>query len=452
MAELVIPCSDYYDIMIIGRTGMGKSTTADKLIIANLTNRDYRGEQYEAVTMKDDRISMSDLTAWLISGGEREIDEMTRRLKILVIFRSQSDPHEEVKEFYMQRTKETTNMECQLISCETTKIRVMVVELPSTAPNKATLSKDLAIMREVLCIQAARRMNFKRILYFIPQRGPIERHSPVLQMELEIMMHYFGKSIFDCMVLVATLPPAVYDYIPSGVIPFSKDNEVMTQKNFQKTLSSTLLPSEHLQIPNCELPIIFISMNNTCEDIFAKILSAPVIYDGIRMAFSHQTCAHCGIKIKCLEKGAEKVRVACYTGEDPSQSIPYKDSFCHPMIVLKHRKVTRIIGGLYQTFLGSKVIRAWPDFLNPNDKVCVYCGQVPGTRGCTQVNTCCEIKNKWFLVDHVCLPADPIISIEHEGVEHEGVEHVYEYEHNILQTKISFLQQNILKCDHNGIL
>ena len=27
---------DYYDIMVIGRTGMGKSTTSDKLIMADL--------------------------------------------------------------------------------------------------------------------------------------------------------------------------------------------------------------------------------------------------------------------------------------------------------------------------------------------------------------------------------------------------------------------------------
>ena len=44
---------DYTDIMLIGRTGMGKSTTSDKLVIANLNNRDYRGEQYAEETLEE---------------------------------------------------------------------------------------------------------------------------------------------------------------------------------------------------------------------------------------------------------------------------------------------------------------------------------------------------------------------------------------------------------------
>ena len=41
---------DYYDIMVIGRTGMGRES--DKLIIANPYGHDYRGEQENSTLTK----------------------------------------------------------------------------------------------------------------------------------------------------------------------------------------------------------------------------------------------------------------------------------------------------------------------------------------------------------------------------------------------------------------
>ena len=87
---------DYYDIMVIGRTGMGKSTTSDKLVIANLDNRDYRGEQHSDESVEGVRMALSDLSMWLISDAEGELDRVTMRLKNLVMFRGLEKPHEEV--------------------------------------------------------------------------------------------------------------------------------------------------------------------------------------------------------------------------------------------------------------------------------------------------------------------------------------------------------------------
>ena len=69
-------------------------------------------------------------------------------------------------------------------------------------------------MREILRIQAIMRMKFQQIIYFISERGQLEKSHKVLLMELEHMVHYFGKSIFECMVLIATVNPDVYQYIP----------------------------------------------------------------------------------------------------------------------------------------------------------------------------------------------------------------------------------------------
>ena len=212
---------------------MGKSTTADKIAIANLTGADYRGEQHSDEMVEGDKMTLSDLSMWLISGAEGEIDRITRRLKNLLMFRYLENPHEEVNSYY--QTSDEPTSKPQLFSNETTTLSLGVLEASGffgnedgeapdaeflTTAERAT-SAGLGIMREVLRIQAAMMMSFKRILYFIPERGPLVRSHRNLQMELEQMVHFFGKSIFDCMVLITTVSPDVYEFIPSDVTPFS---------------------------------------------------------------------------------------------------------------------------------------------------------------------------------------------------------------------------------------
>ena len=416
---------DYYDIMVIGRTGMGKSTTSDKLVIANLKNLDYHGEPYVEETIQEGRMFSSDLSIWLISEAEGELERLSQRLKNLVMFRGLNDPRQQVNDFYTTSGDQTTKS--RLISNETTKVRILDVpgffgkdcdRTPEMAPNRVT-AKALAIMREVLRIQATMRMNFKRILYFIPERGPLERCHEILRMELEHMVHYFGKSIFDCMVLAATINPDVYQYLQPGVTPFSNDAEMKTRHKFQEALSLVLPQGE--QLPSLKPPIIFVSMNDTCEEIFTKIKSAPVIFDGVRLAFDHGTCARCGLKTKFLGERKNEVKVACYIGEDPSKSIPYEESHCHPMIISKYWTITKVVGGVAHVITGKKFLGKWPDFHNPDDEICVHCAKVPGTRGCQPVNTYYELKSEQFLVEHKCDFREPV-EIETSMGQHQGIQ------------------------------
>ena len=410
---------DYYDIMVIGRTGMGKSTTSDKLVIANLDDRNYRGEQHSDESVEGVRMALSDLSMWLISDAEGEMDRVTMRLKNLVMFRGLEKPHEEVNSFYNLQDGQATT-KSQLISNETTKVRVLDVpgffgeEKPTSgaAATKETesaervKSKGLAIMREVLRIQATMQMNFRRIVYFIPERGPLERAHQVLQIEMELMVHYFGKSIFDCMVLVATVNPDVYQYIPPDVVPFSNDAEQKTRRKFQETLSRVLPQGERL--PSEKPPIIFLSMNDSCEDIYWKIKHAPVIIDKVRLAFDYPTCSRCGIKAKFIRD--KQTKVACYVGEDPTKSIPYEESLCHPLIIPKYWEITKIVGGIAHFITRKKFLGKWPDFHNPDDEICIKCRQVPGTRGCMLVNSHFKLNGQGELVvDHHCELTEQVV-------------------------------------------
>ena len=269
---------NYYDVMIIGRTGLGKSTTADKLIISNPDHLNYAGEQHPDEIREGGQLKMSDLGVWLISDAEDEIERVTTRLKNLVFYRSLEKPHEYVNLAYNRRAKMAT-VKPQLISNETTKVRVLDVpgffgKEMSTKDDQSTGEKvtktGLSIMRKILRVQSTMRMKFRRIIYFIPERGPLERSHKVLQMELEQMVHYFGKSIFECMVLVATVNPDVYQYLPPDIVPFSDDAKRSTREIFQAVLTE-VLPKD-VVFPDDKPPIVFLSMNDSCEDKRLKML------------------------------------------------------------------------------------------------------------------------------------------------------------------------------------
>ena len=310
---------DYYDIMVIGRIGMGKSTTSDKLLMANLVGHTYhRGVQSAGEALsRDEVVKLGDFGMWQISDAE---GECTNHLKNLMTFKSLEKPHQEVNNLYKGAKKPTVRS--RLISNEITKVRILDVpgffgedagtdRVQSTA-NRVTLS-GLLIMREVLRIQSTMRMKFRRIIYFIPERGALERSHKGLQMELEQMVHYFGKSIFECMVLVATINPDVYQYLPENITPFSEDAQMMTRRNFQEALTQVLPQGE--QLPDGKPPLVFISMHDSCETIMAKIKAAPVVREELKLVLDDRVCICCGLKTRILtHKNNRRERVACYVG------------------------------------------------------------------------------------------------------------------------------------------
>ena len=417
---------DYYDIMVIGRTGMGKSTTADKLAIANPDGHDYRGEQQPHETVNEGQVKMSDLCMWQIADVEGESQRVTERLKNLVRFRTLDNTHKEVNDLYKGANIQT--VESHVISNETTRVRVFDVpgffgsdirRVEATTTGDRITQSGILIMREVLRIQATMRMNFRRIVYFIPERGPLERPHGLLQMELEQMMHYFGKSIFECMVLVATASPDVYQFLPEDVIPFTNESEATTRRTFEEALTQVLPNDEHL--PDGKPPIVFISMHDTCETILTKIKEAPVIRNKLKLAFDHRTCVKCGLKAKILKyKNDNEKRVACYAGEDPTVGVAYEESHCHPLIVSKYWKITKIVGGIAHFITRNQYEGMWPGFRNRDDEVCIECGRIPGEPGCKKIGSRYRLEGVVLGVDHS--PTEPVVIAEGEDPEQIAIQ------------------------------
>ena len=411
---------DYYDIMVIGKTGMGKSTTADKLLIANPDGSiSYLGSEHTEPVVENERLTADNMIMWLLSDAPNEKERVTQRLKNLIFSRGLNESHAQINEYHSETDDATLSFE--LISNETTKIRVL--DVPgffgggdagasiASAGEKAHGAVNVALgrMRMVIQIQDTMRMNFRRILYFLPTRGSLKRSDAYLETELTTLANYYGKYIFYSMVIVATFPPGAYE--GGNTLTFSEGLIAQTSKHFANALSRALPGEADLPSP----PIVFISMTDTCETILANVMNARVARDYITLEFDTQMCARCGSKTKTIK--SEKISV--YADDTETSTIPYDESTCHPLFLPKYTKVKEILGGIVHLTPLGRYFQNWPRFGAINEE-CARCMKPPGTPGCTRVMTRCELYGDYFMVDHTNNTREPIaFDFEDVVVDHD---------------------------------
>ena len=335
----------------------------------------------------------------------------------MIFFRSLNEPHEEInKSHSSEEGDNTATLSFELISNESTKVRVLDVPgffgegdagaCIASPGEKAQHSVNVAVgrMRMILQIQATMRMNFHRILYFLPLHGALKRSDAYLEFELSTLAKYFGKSIFNCMVIAATMPEEVFE--DGNTVTFSSRAMTQTKQHFAIVLSRVFPRERDLPDP----PVVFISMADTCEAVLAKVMNAAVACDHVMLEFDTQICARCGSRAKMIK--SEKVAV--YTDETEADTIPYDETSCHPLFIPKYTRVDRILGGIAHVVTLGQFLGHWPSFRSLHEE-CVRCKKQPGSRGCTLVNTRCEMYKQYFMVDHTSNTTEPI-AFEFEDV------------------------------------
>lgn len=371
---------DYYDILMIGSIGIGKSTTTDKLLVANPTNYDYRNESVPlgGVDVVDAEYQpqdyCTDITVWLENPGF----EVDKYLKYLNYCRKSSNPHLEINEVRRISPAQLLADSARLLSNETSKIRILDVpgflDDVSLADNLNEI--NLGIMQTIIRIQVALAMKFKRVLYLLPCRGPLERASAILRLELQWMAHFFNSSIFKSMIIVATLPSTISEMNIPDDMKFSPQDGELTKNIFKRMLKEMLsvspIPDESFPDP----PLIFISQTHTCEEILEKIQNASVAEKELTLQTNKMLCCHCGMKAGEV-KGQ---RVVCYFGEDMMDSIPYEESTCHPEVIPMYTRAEKIVGSIKQMVVGGDL----PKF---EGKKCIARGQSSNTHGCMRVGS-----------------------------------------------------------------
>lgn len=397
---------EYFDIMLVGMTGQGKSTTAEKLLIANPHGNKCdcppKTDSLEESLTKS--ISLENFSIWQVHTDD-DIEEFTKYLTRLVRFGSLKDPHLMVNT--VRSSSDMATKFCQVLSNDATNVRVLDVpgfndskayDSDATATRESLYeasvgitSANIGITRNVIRIQADLGMCFRRVLYFLPCRGPLERSSALLKLELKQFEYVFGRPVFESMIAVATVPDHYSLKNEPDIEKFPQKWFEQCEKHFTEALRAVLGDED---VP--KVPTIFISLSEPCESILEKVKGAKVSHDYLVLEFNPSTCASCGRRIGRWDGEG----ITCSTLQGPESSISYEESTCHP--AFKRSLLSYVLGPKMM----EKITRKWPSY---KGECCVACEKQPGMLGCLKIGQ--KYKTWWgkeYTVDHTSTVTAPV--------------------------------------------
>ena len=362
-AVIVFP-GNYYDIVIIGRTGLGKSTLGNKLLQVHdtsyITNREFstsyvRGKGISEPNIKFDGFPTSE---------DKDVE------KDLAV------------------TKE-----CQLVANESTSFEaIRVLDTPGFHTKKsgmtmyqANLQKFRWIVREQ--VDPDKNLAVKRLLYFLPDRSTDWKSDGIVQEELELMHYFFGTAVFSHMVAIATQAMnskyQQFEFTPA-------DEEIVRVK-FHKAVKA-VTGGKISEGP----PVIYIGYKDSSDVALNKIKQARVIgkEEYFKPEFRKNVCSRCSGEVQYATSSSGRAIPIGFV-RDPAQGIEeYEESKCHPYFIRKYSKEEKRKGGAkHVATMGIKYLvdryyhrESWPFFFN-SDEICsiASCKGPPGSIGCCQI-------------------------------------------------------------------
>ena len=251
----------------------------------------------------------------------------------------------------------------ELVSNEETKIRVLDVPGLSglVAKHQTTEQRNEEVVQWIGSIQKEFQLQIKRMVYFLPVRGPLSKADGSMQEELKLLNHYFGRQAFDCMVVVAT---QLAKFQQHG---FDDEDLEETKNVFHTALKKAV--DEDMSCP----PIVYIGLNDTSEEALGKICHTPVLNESIVP------------RIKKIGLFYRNNHSAVGGKRRNDGTVKY-----HPSLVSRYTSAEKFFGGLaHLALLGLFLLytyctgnETWPGFTNA-EMICAKCQRAPETAGCT---------------------------------------------------------------------
>ena len=366
------------DVLLLGMTGRGKSTTGNKLI--NADGKDAKRQ----LTRGELKV------VWPMPDGTAA-DPNSKQQQI---------PHFEAG----AGAKSVTNC-CRVITNLATGYRV--VDTRGFAPSDVDIPAvegNLEIIRDMVGVTTDVGLQYHRVLYFLPFRDLPERADKYWQDELAVLWHYFGVDVLKNMVFVVTkrAPRSGKEKYtkPTTDIDdvFGEGSTEEMVEVFEESVKCAIKRREDTDAPDCP-PVIFLPSTATAEDVAAVVRDVKVREpSGIKLRFRSSTCCKCAsvIRYRCEGSGSSGTPI-----EVVKNIRPQEKSSCHPAIIPKYSRLEKVAGGtLHITTLGVPAAikhafklskKLWPWFTN--SKVhCANCKKAPNRNGCITIGETYKIK------------------------------------------------------------
>ena len=309
---------EYYDILILGRAGWGKKTLLDKLVGA------------------DDGTLRRD---WL----EQTNDDACKQL------------------FRIVSNKQS--------------IRVTIApgfgNFSNDTEVNSVCDRNVGSVRLIFKLQRELKISFKRVVYFLPFRGPPGRADGYLKDELKCLWNFYGERIFRCMVMIATNSPDA-EYQEIG---FSES----FQRKSKSVVEHVLSEVSGVHSATCP-PIAYLSLSCTSENALDIVQNCAITDEKPLVPSDAKRCVKCASLIfdgfKCHPKF-----IYILPG-DSMLPQAYKQTEQN----LMHRyssNVKTAENALGPYVLGTLMLRPlkWSDDFYK----CMHCGKDYGTEGCLQI-------------------------------------------------------------------